>query len=81
MLHVDETSTPIAGDTQGLHAACTDTLTAYHLHPCRGLAPVAVFGVPPVFAGAVVHDSLAQYRRRTSPSHTMPCAVPTWSGN
>jgi transposase len=32
VLHVDETSTSIAGDTQWFHVACTDTLTAYHQH-------------------------------------------------
>lgn len=67
MLHVDETSTSIAGDTQWLHVACTDTLTAYHLHSSRGLKAVESFGVLPVFAGTVVHDSPAQYRPENFP--------------
>jgi transposase len=67
VLHVDETSTSIAGNTQWLHVACTDTLTAYHLHPSRGLVAVGAFGVLPVFAGTVVHDSLAQYRPENFP--------------
>jgi len=67
VLHVDETSTSIAGNTQWLHVACTDTLTAYHLHPSRGLKAVESFGVLPVFAGTVAHDSLAQYRPENFP--------------
>jgi len=67
VLHVDETSTSICGAQQWLHVACTDMLTAYHLHPSRGLVAVAEFGVLPVFAGTVVHDSLAQYRPENFP--------------
>jgi transposase len=79
VLHVDETSTSIAGNTQWLHVACTDTLTAYHLHPSRGLVAVGAFGVLPVFAGTVVHDSLAQYRPENFPlSRHALCGAHIW---
>jgi transposase len=67
VLHVDGASTRIAGDTQWLHVACTDTLTAHRLHTSRGPKAVEAFGVLPVFAGTVVHDALAQYRPENVP--------------
>jgi transposase len=51
VLHVDETSTQVAGRRYWLHVACTPLLTAFHLHPSRGRAAVDEFGVLPSFAG------------------------------
>src|SRR5207249_4641715 len=38
VLHVDETSTQVAGRRYWLHVACTPMLTAFHLHASRGRA-------------------------------------------
>jgi len=61
LLHVDETSLNVAGSKQWLHVACTEKLTAYHLHESRGRAAVKEFGVLPGFTGVAVHDALAVY--------------------
>jgi transposase len=41
LLHVDETNLNINGAKQWLHVACTEKLTAYHLHESRGRVAVA----------------------------------------
>ena len=56
--------------------ACTEKLTAYHLHASRGRAAVDEFGVLPGFTGVAVHDALsvydgADYRTAT---HALCCA-------
>jgi transposase len=61
LVHVDETSLNVGGAKQWLHVACTQTLTAYHLHPSRGRTAVEEFGVLPGFTGVVVHDALSVY--------------------
>jgi len=61
VIHVDETSANVNGARWWLHVAGTEKLTAYHLHPSRGRAAVAEFGVLPVFGGTVVHDALSVY--------------------
>jgi len=61
LVHVDETSLNVAGGKQWLHVACTETLTAYHLHESRGRKAVDAFGVLPGFTGVVVHDALSVY--------------------
>lgn len=61
VIGVDETSINIAGKSQWLHVARTDTLTAYHCHQSRGRTAVAEFGVLPAYAGTVVHDALSVY--------------------
>jgi len=43
VIHVNETTSNINGARWWLHVACTDTLTAYHLHPSRGRAAVTEF--------------------------------------
>lgn len=70
VLHVDETSTQVAGRRYWLHVACTPLLTAFHLHPCRGRAAVDEFGILPAFAGVCVHDALSVYD-----AHAYPTAV------
>jgi transposase len=70
VLHVDETSTQIAGRRYWLHVACTSLLTAFHLHPSRGRVAVDEFGVLPAFAGVCVHDALSVYD-----AHAYPGAV------
>lgn len=61
VLHCDETGLNIAGVTWWLHVACTQKLTAYHLHRSRGRVAVDEFGVLPGYRGTVVHDGLAVY--------------------
>jgi transposase len=67
VLHVDETSTQVAGRRYWLHVACTPLLTAFHLHPSRGRAAVDEFGVLPEFAGVCVHDALSVYDANAYP--------------
>ncbi|WP_219419534.1 IS66 family transposase, partial [Pseudonocardia nigra] len=76
VIHVDETSSNINGSRWWLHVACTETLTAYHLHPSRGRAAVTEFDVLPAFRGTVVHDALAVYDAYPMPG--TPCAARTW---
>ncbi len=76
LVHVDETSLNVAGGKQWLHVACTEKLTAYHLHASRGRAAVDEFGVLPGFTGVVVHDALSVYDGedyRTA-THALCCA-------
>lgn len=61
LVHVDETSTNVAGRKCWLHVACTDALTAYHRHDSRGRVAVDAFAILPAFTGTVVHDSLSVY--------------------
>jgi transposase len=61
LLHVDETSLNVGGAKQWLHVACTDKLTAYHLHESRGRAAVDDFAVLTGYTGIVVHDALSVY--------------------
>jgi transposase len=76
VLHVDETSTQVAGRRHWLHVACTPWLTAYHLHPSRGRVAVDEFGVLPPFTGTAVHDALSVYDARAYPNatHALCCA-------
>lgn len=61
VIGVDETSMSIAGNSQWLHVARTDTLTAYHLHESRGRVAVNEFGILPAYTGTAVHDALSVY--------------------
>ncbi|MGH9394154.1 MAG: IS66 family transposase [Terriglobales bacterium] len=71
VLHVDETSTSIAGNTWWLHVACTKDLTAYHLDPSRGRKAVTGFGILPGFTGIVVHDALSVYDDYPQATHAL----------
>jgi len=61
VLHCDETGLNIAGVTWWLHVACTQKLTAYHLHRSRGRVAVDEFAGLPDYHGTVVHDGLTVY--------------------
>src|SRR5262249_15067306 len=67
VLHVDETSTQVAGRRYWLHVACTPLLSAVHLPPSRGRVAVDEFGVLPAFAGVAVHDALSVYDAHAYP--------------
>jgi transposase len=71
VIHVDETTSNINGGRWWLHVACTDTLTAYHLHPSRGRAAVTEFDVLPAFRGTVVHDALSVYDAYPGARHAL----------
>jgi transposase len=71
VIHVDETTSTINGVRWWLHVACTDTLTAYHLHPSRGRAAVTEFDVLPAFRGTVVHDALSVYDAYPGARHAL----------
>jgi transposase len=76
LVHVDETSLNINGAKRWLHVACTEKLTAYHLHASRGRAAVDEFGVLPGFTGIAVHDALSVYHGQAygSATHALCCA-------
>jgi transposase len=71
VLHVDETSSNINGSRWWLHVACTEKLTAYHLHPSRGRAAVNEFAILPAFRGTVVHDALSVYDAYRDATHAL----------
>ena len=76
LVHVDETGLNVAGGKQWLHVACTETLTAYHLHASRGRTAVDEFRVLPGFTGVVVHDALSVYdgEKYQTATHALCCA-------
>jgi transposase len=76
LVHVDETSLNVGGAKQWLHVACTEKLTAYHLHASRGRAAVDEFGVLPGFSGVAVHDALSVYDGEAyrGATHALCCA-------
>jgi transposase len=63
VLHVDETGGRVAGKLRWVHVAATSTLTMYHRAEGRGKDSIDQGGVVPGFAGVLVHDGLASYRR------------------
>jgi transposase len=71
VIHVDETSSNINGARWWLHVACTETLTAYHLHPSRGRVAVTEFDVLPAYGGTVVHDALSVYDAYPDARHAL----------
>jgi transposase len=71
VLHADETSTSIAGDTWWLHVASTPNLTAYHLDPSRGRKAVSAFGILPEYTGIAVHDALSVYDDYPKATHAL----------
>lgn len=88
LLHVDETGLNVSGAKQWLHVACTDKLTAYHLHESRGRGPVDEFAVLPGYSGigcttrsasTTVRSTAAPRTRcvaRTSPASCAPRPKP-----
>ena len=76
VIGVDETSMSIAGKSQWLHVARTDTLTAYHLHESRGRVAVNQFGIMPAYTGTAVHDALSV---TTATPPDTPYSMPIWS--
>lgn len=60
--HFDETGLRVAGALAWVHAACTDTMTLFSVHPIRGHDGMIAAGILPTFAGIAVHDGFTPYR-------------------
>lgn len=71
VIHVDETTSNINGARWWLHVACTEKLTAYHLHRSRGRVAVTEFAILPAFGGTVVHDALSVYDAYPDARHAL----------
>jgi transposase len=61
VIHCDETGLRVEGFLNWLHAAGTQTLTWYAVHPTRGQAAMREVGILPKFRGRAVHDGWASY--------------------
>lgn len=70
LVHFDETGMRVAGQTQWVHAAATDSLTYYDIHQKRGQKAMADIGILPNFYGRAVHDHWKPYQRFTQCEHS-----------
>ena len=67
--HFDETGARVAGRLHWLHAACTDRLSLFTVHPKRGRQAMDQAGVLPGFQGVAVHDGWSSYGRYQQATH------------
>jgi transposase len=67
--HFDETGVRVAGRLHWLHAASTDRLSLFTVHPKRGTKAMGAAGVLPSFGGVAVHDGWSPYARYTKATH------------
>jgi len=70
LAHFDESGVRVAGKTQWLHVASTDTLTYYDVHAKRGQEAMREIGILPVFTGRAMHDHWASYKQFTNCTHS-----------
>jgi transposase len=60
--HFDETGLRVDGALAWVHAACTDTLALFTVHPSRGHDAMTTAAILPTFTGIAVHDGFTPYR-------------------
>jgi transposase len=70
VVHFDETGMRVAGQTQWVHAAATDSLTYYDIHQKRGQTAMTAIGILPNFHGRAVHDHWKPYQNFTECTHS-----------
>jgi len=61
VLHADESGLRVQGTLYWLHVLCSERLTWYGVHPRRGSAAIADFGILHGFSARLVHDCLQSY--------------------
>ncbi|MBX3052639.1 MAG: IS66 family transposase [Caldilineaceae bacterium] len=69
VVHFDETGMRVAGQTQWVHAAATDSLTYYDIHQKRGQTAMTAMGILPNFRGRALHDHWKPYQNFTECAH------------
>jgi transposase len=67
--HFDESGMQVEARLHWLHAAGTERLTYYTVHPKRGQAGMRAMGVLPEFRGRAVHDHWAAYLKFDTCQH------------
>jgi transposase len=67
--HFDETGVRVAGRLHWLHAACTDRLSLFTVHPKRGKQAMDQAGVLAGFQGVAVHDGWSSYAPYQQATH------------
>ena len=67
--HFDETGVRVAGRLHWLHAAGTDRLSLFSVHPKRGRQAMDQAGVLPGFQGVAVHDGWSSYAHYQQATH------------
>lgn len=61
VMHYDETSMRVNGQTQWLHVASNNNATAYAIHPKRGTIAMNTINILPRYKGTGVHDGWKPY--------------------
>ena len=67
----DETGARVDGRLRWLHAAVSDELALFTVHPRRGVAAMDAAGVLPAFRGTAVHDGWKPYGRYDQAEHQL----------
>lgn len=67
----DQTGMRVIKELYWLHAASTDTLTAYHIDAQRGRPAMDTMGILPRFTGTAVHDGWASYYAYENCDHVL----------